>query len=504
MACISRRSFLAGGAAVACLAGQQALTPATARAPNDGSTLRAARRSIDIAGRSANVLGLVDHTGRLGLTLDPGQRFRLDLQNDLDVETIVHWHGQIPPNAQDGVSNTNPMLATGDRRSFDFEPRAGTFWMHSHIPAQEIDLLAAPLIVRSTTDIASDRQEVVLFLHDFSFRSGDEVLAEITSGQAMHHGAVQHGSHATGEFPRRIIGHHSTDPMAIPMPGGMMHGMENMPGMAMDLNDFEFDAYLANDRTLDDPEVTTVERGGRVLLRAVNAASMTAFWIDLGPVRGRLVAVDGEPVAPLEANRFGFAQGQRLDIEVDMPADGSALPILALREGAPQRTGIVLAPPGAEVRRISGVAEAEHPAFSGDTTQEVALRAVQPLPERPVDRTHFVMLGGQMMPYAWTINGQLWGSHTPVAMLSGERVEMTFHNMSMMAHPMHLHGHVFQVVEVNGHRIAGAVRDTVHVPPMGMVTVAFDAGEAAPWMLHCHHMAHMATGMMTELDVRLV
>ena len=113
-----------------------------------------------------------------------------------------------------------------------------------------------------------------------------------------------------------------------------------------------------------------------------------------------------------------------------------------------------------------------------------------------------VMLGGAMSPYSWTINGQLWGKHTPIAVLQGERVEMMFHNMSMMAHPMHLHGHVFQVVDINGTRVAGAVRDTVHVPALGMVTVAFDAGEVAPWMLHCHHMAHMATGMMTELDVR--
>ena len=48
---------------------------------------------------------------------------------------------------------------------------------------------------------------------------------------------------------------------------------------------------------------------------------------------------------------------------------------------------------------------------------------------------------------------------------------------------MHLHGHVFQVVGINGRRIAGARRDTVHVPPMSMVTVALDAGEAARWML---------------------
>ncbi|GHA27501.1 multicopper oxidase [Devosia pacifica] len=505
MAPLSRRSFLASGAAAGIMASLPGTVYAQASTKANAFTLRAVRRTIEVDGRAASVLGLVDGSGRPGLILDPGQRFRVDLTNDLDVETIVHWHGQIPPNAQDGVSNTSPMIPAGGSRSFDFAPRTGTFWMHSHVPAQEVDQLAAPLIVRSAEDLAADRQEVVLFLHDFSFRSGEEVLEEITSGRAMPHGEVQEGSHSMGEFPRRIVGHHESDPMSMPMPNAMSGGMAGMghdSGMEMDLNDFEFDAYLANDRTLDDPEVIAVERGGRVLLRAINAASMTAFWIDLGSVVGRLVAVDGDAVEPMEGTRFGFAQGQRLDIEIDMPADGSVLPVLALREGAPQRTGIVLAPRGAEVRRISSTADAEHPAYSGDMTTELALRALNPLPDRPVDRTHMVMLGGQMSPYVWSLNGQLWGSHTPVAVMSGERVEMMFHNMSMMAHPMHLHGHAFQVVDVNGQRIAGAVRDTVHVPPMGMVTIAFDAGEVAPWMLHCHHMAHMAAGMMSELDVR--
>ena len=134
-------------------------------------------------------------------------------------------------------------------------------------------------------------------------------------------------------------------------------------------------------------------------------------------------------------------------------------------------------------------------------SQELALRSLHPLAERPADRTQMVMLGGAMSPYSWTINGQLWGKHTPIAVLQGERVEMMFHNMSMMAHPMHLHGHAFQVVGIGMDRIAGAVRDTVHVPPMGMVTVAVDAGEVARWMLHCHHMPHLSTGMMTEFAV---
>jgi FtsP/CotA-like multicopper oxidase with cupredoxin domain len=282
---------------------------------------------------------------------------------------------------------------------------------------------------------------------------------------------------------------------------GGMAGMAGMGGMAMDLNDYAFDAYLANDRTLADPEVVSVGKAGRVLIRIINASAATVFWIDTGELPGRLVAVDGEPVAPLSGTRFGIAMAQRLDIEVDVPVGGGAFPILALREGARERTGIILATPGAAVAQVAELSDADHPAFSADLSQEAALRSLAPLAERPADRTETLMLGGSMMPYVWTINGQTWSSHIPVAAKSGERVEISFHNMSMMAHPMHLHGHAFQVVDVNGQRIAGALRDTLHVPPMAMITVAVDAGEAARWMLHCHHMAHLATGMMTEFAV---
>lgn len=151
--------------------------------------------------------------------------------------------------------------------------------------------------------------------------------------------------------------------------------------------------------------------------------------------------------------------------------------------------------------RLSRLSEADHPAVSGDMTLELALRAATPLPERPLDNGQMVMLMGAMQPYLWTINGRTWDNRIPVAARSGERVELMFHNMSMMAHPMHLHGHVFQVVGINGTRFSGAKRDTVLVPPMANVTIAFDAGEAAPWMLHCHQMGHLAAGMMTELAV---
>ena len=487
---LSRRGFLAATAAMAA----STTLPGLAFGQPAPLSLTATTRVLEINGRAATVYGLANAAGGQGLVLDPGQRFRVDLTNNLDVETIIHWHGQIPPNVQDGVPNLPmPLLKTGERRSFDFAPNPGTHWMHSHVPVQEMSLLAAPLIVRSAEDVAADRQEVVMFLHDFSFRPADEVLAEITGGMAGHDMA------AMGEpAPTKSDAMAGMEMSGMDM-SGEMAGMA-MGGMAMDLNDYNFDAYLANDRTLSDPEVIAVEAGGRIRLRVVNAAAATVFWIDTGAAPARLVAVDGHAIVPLPGTRFGLAMAQRLDIEIDLPGAG-AFPVLALREGARERTGIILASSGAEVQRIDGMAEADAPAFDTDMAQELRLQAANPLAARKVDRAQMIMLAGAMQPYVWTIDGQTWDTHVPVSAVSGQRVELTFHNMSMMAHPMHLHGHVFQVVNINGRAVNGALRDTIYVPPMAQVTVALDAGEAARWMLHCHHMPHLSTGMMTEFAV---
>lgn len=492
MTTFSRRGFLAASAAM--LAASHFPIRAYGQ---DAAAIRlaATSRTLDIDNRPATVFGLTGPNGQ-GLLLDPGERFRVDLTNDLAESTIIHWHGQIPPNAQDGVPDMpQPLLQPGETRSFDFAPQPGTHWMHSHVPIQEMRLLAAPLIVRRAEDLSADRQEVVLFLHDFAFKTPEEVLEEITSASADGHGAAAMSGAMQG------MNHGGMPGMNQGEAGGMGSMAMDMGNMAMDLNDYDWDAYLANDRTLSDPDVVQVERGGRVRLRVINAAAATVFWIDTGEAQARLVAVDGHEVQPVAGSRFGLAMGQRLDLEIDLPNETRAWPILALREGERERTGIILAPAGATIDRIDALSATDAPAFDTDLSQESRLVAVDTLAARPVDRSHMIMLGGSMQPYVWTINEATWGKHRPIAATSGDRVELMFHNMSMMGHPMHLHGHAFQVVGINRRRFEGARRDTVYIPPMSMVTVALDAGEAASWMLHCHHMPHLATGMMTELRI---
>jgi FtsP/CotA-like multicopper oxidase with cupredoxin domain len=280
------------------------------------------------------------------------------------------------------------------------------------------------------------------------------------------------------------------------MGSGSMGAMNMGAGMAMDLNDIDYDAFLANDRTLADPEVIRTEPGGRVRLRLINAASSTQFWIDLGALTGTVIAADGHSVRPVRGTRLPLAMAQRLDVLIDLPGNG-AYPIFAQVEGKRARTGIVLATSGAPVsRRAAGAGENAPPV---DLSLERRLQAVTPLAPRAPDVTHRVILAGAMAPYAWSLNGEYWPNVAPLMITTGQRVAIEMLNNTMMAHPMHLHGHAFQVVAINGAPLAGAVRDTVLVPPRGSVTIAFDADNPGRWAFHCHNLHHMMTGMMTEV-----
>src|ERR1700681_3264576 len=482
---LSRRQILASGGAIA---GTLPLLtkerPAAAPEPRNAALrLTAGTRTLAVNGKPARVFGLIGPNGNPGITLSPGERFHVDLVNEADTSTIVHWHGQLPPWRQDGFPwPQTPPIPAGDSRSYDYAPIPGTYWMHSHQDMQEQSLMTAPLIVRSAEDVRADRQEVVLMLHDFSFQTPDELLAGLTKSN---------GSQSA--MPKSGMGNNmNMDSGSM----GAMNAMNMAPGMAMDLNDVDYDAFLANDRTLADPKVIRTEPDGRVLLRLINAASSSQFWIDLGALSGTVIAVDGHPVRPVRGSRLPLAMAQRLDVLIDLPGNGS-YPILAQVEGKRARTGIVLATSGAPVSRLA--AEAGENAPPVDLSLERRLEAVTPLAPRAPDVTHRVILAGAMAPYTWSMNGEHWPNVTPLMIAPGQRVAIEMLNHTMMPHPMHLHGHAFQVVAINGAPLAGAVRDTVLVPPMGSVTIAFDADNPGRWAFHCHNLYHMMTGMMTEV-----
>jgi FtsP/CotA-like multicopper oxidase with cupredoxin domain len=486
----SRRRLLSGALAVGVLPSLPGRVRAASATPK---RLVAGTRVLEVNGRPAKVFALTGPDARPGLRLAPGERFRVDLVNQTGTQTIVHWHGQLPPWMQDGFPwPQSPPIADGAVEAYDYAPIPGTYWMHSHHGLQEQSLLTAPLIVHDAAELREGRQDVVLMLHDFTFRPPDEVLAELIGASVA---AARELMAKAEEAPGREGGGNA--------PGAAMAGMApgtagmNMPGshaMHMDLNDVQYDAFLANDRTLADPEVVRVEPAGRLRLRIINGASASRFWIEFGELVGRVVATDGHDVHPVAGSRFPIAMAQRLDILIDLPRSG-AFPILAQLEGERRQTGIVLATAGARIAQIGDSAQPTPPV---DNSLEAKLVTVEPLPSRSADIVRTIALNGSMKPYAWSMNGEYWPQVTPLMLAKGQRVEIDLVNHSMMAHPMHLHGHTFQVIEIDGRPIQGAVRDTVLVTPMGRVRVAFDADNPGRWAFHCHNLYHMITGMLTE------
>ena len=519
--------------------------------------LTVAPRTLEVKGRAAKVYGLTGPSGRPGLFADEGDRFAGAVLNATPDPLIMHWHGQVfAPQDQDRSRPDGGETAPGAADLHDFLLTPGTHWMHSHQMTEQ-QLLAAPMITRERN--AGDVTDVVVMLHDFAFRSPAEILSEL-GGSSVHgghgapaagddhaaHGAAPSDPHAGHGAPAASDDHAAhgaapADPHAGhapapapqdhsahgggPMPGmpGMqgMSGMQGMPGMPgmpgmmngagpgmamgnppggmmIHANDVAYDAHLANDRTLDDPEVVRCERGARLRLRIVNGATATAYFIDTGGLVAHCVAVDGSPCLPFPGTAFPLAQGQRIDLVVTVPLQGGAFPILAQVEADRARTGIVLATPGADVPRIAAVAE--RPAPHTDLSLDLALAPALPRAMRPADRRFHLMLGEEP-GYRFTINGAVHGEHRPLEARVGERIEIMFMNPTMMMHPMHLHGHHFQVIGTRGGRFAGPVRDTVIVPPHTPVLVSVDLDKPGAWFLHCHHLYHMATGMMTELRV---
>jgi FtsP/CotA-like multicopper oxidase with cupredoxin domain len=452
-----------------------------ARAETTGQTptiLRLERRTIEVNGKAASVFGIKQPDGRFGINTEIGKSFYVRVENHIQDPSLIHWHGLKPPWQQDGVPElSGTAIPPGGTAEYDFPlPFGGTFWMHSHYGLQEQLLMSAPLIIHDASDKA-DQQEVVIMLADFSFTPPEQILEQLRKG-----GHLAHMHHMDTPADEMEAVHHE---MPLVESGGHV-------------NDVKYDAFLANDRTLADPQVVTVEQGGLVLLRVINGSAMSNFHIDLGDLDADLIAVDGCPVVPVRSRILPITTAQRLDIRLTVPQSAAAYPILAKPEGERQQTGIILRAGQGQISRISESAEAASPPLM--LGLESSLRAAAPLKPRAADRSYTLNLTGSMEGYRWSINDVAWAPEVPpLSIVNGERVELFLVNRTKMAHPVHLLGHPFQVVAIGESRFAGAVRDTVLVPPKTTVTVAFDADNPGWWPLHCHLLYHQHAGMFTTL-----
>jgi FtsP/CotA-like multicopper oxidase with cupredoxin domain len=448
---------------------------------------------ITVLGRTVKVTTIDQSEGVQGYSPEMSDGFHVELVNQLPVPTSIHWHGLILPNLMDGVPYlTQEPLPPGGSYRYDFSlKQSGTYWMHSHYGLQEQQLTSAPLIIRTPAQSQLADAEYTVMLTDFSFTSPQDILKSLTANMGGMHGKSDQIAKSMSN-PKDSLIVQQWDSASQ----RLVSRQVNNPAPDIDV---KYDALLANRRTLDDPDVFAVKPAQRVLLRLIAASAATNFFIDTGDLDAAIIATDGENVKPLKGNFFQLAVAQRLDLLVTIPATGGLFPILALGEGSTLQTGFLLATPGAEMPNPALGIRGKRMMGGLDNTQEIRLEAEDSLPDKPAQRSLLSVLGGNMMSYVWTINGAAYPNRNSLNVKEGERVELVNRNETGMAHPMHLHGHVFQVTEIDGQKISGAKRDTILVPPKSTIKIIFEADNPGVWAYHCHILYHLAAGMFTVL-----
>ena len=445
--------------------------------------LSAAPATLDLGGPRVRTWAYGDSVPGPLLRATAGDRLQVVVDNALPDTTSVHWHGVALRNDMDGVPGmTQEPIGGSGRFTYDFTvPDPGTYFYHPHTGVQLDRGLYGVLVVDEPGEAGDYDAEWVVVLDDWvdgTGQSPDDVLAGLRQGG---------GSGMGGMGGMGGMDHGSMGGMGM---GGMSEGAQSpLLGGA---GDVVYPHYLINGRVPAAPVTLQGKPGQRVRIRLVNAGSDTAFRVALGGHRLTLTHSDGFPVVPVVTDALLIGMGERYDVLVTL-GDG-AFPLVASAEG---KTGQGLA----VVRTAAGPAAAADSA-PVELTRTVLLGSdlrVAPevqLRRRGVDRTHDLVLGGSMAGYRWTINGKTFDEADPLEVRQGERVRLRLHNMTMMFHPMHVHGHTF------GLRATGVRKDTVIVRPMQSIEVDLDADNPGQWATHCHNIYHAEAGMMTTLSYR--
>ncbi len=607
MTSITRRGLLrhaglgAGAAMVPWLpAWAQPVSPGLPTVSGDDITLTVDHVMMTIDGRAQHGIGLNGTVPGPLVRLREGQRARLTVDNRLDEETSIHWHGLLVPFQMDGVPGISfPGIPARSRFTYDFPVRqAGTYWYHSHSGLQEQMGHYGPIVIdpAGADPIAADREHVIV-LSDHSPLHPHAIFRrlKLQGGYFNYQKQTLAGLIAGRDQPERerlAWGAMRMDPTDVSDVTGSTY------------------TYLVNGHGPSDNWTALFAMGERVRLRLVNASAMTIFDVRIPGLAMTVVAADGLPVRPVTVDELQIAVAETYDVIVE-PAAPVAHTLVAEawdRSGmaratlAPRANMVAPVPPlrrrplatmkdmgmgdmagmdhgamagmdhggmvGMDHGGMAGAAEAcppEHAAMGHCTPGETRGAAapaggghggamhhdmrdfanapglprtpvVQTVAPMPVDRTgeppqgladagHRVLvyrdlvalernpdvrapsreltihLTGNMERYMWAFDGVKLNAVTaPIPFRQGERVRVTLVNDTMMAHPIHLHGHYFELV--TGHGDHGPRKHTVNVAPGGTVTFDLTADAPGDWAFHCHLLYHMHAGMMQVVTVR--
>ncbi len=407
-----------------------------------------------------------------------GETAKITLKNELPEPVSIHWHGYPVPNAMDGVPGvTQNAVQPGESFTYEFQATVpGTYWYHSHQDsANQVDRgLYGALIVEPKDGPKVDRDYTLVL---------DEWMS---TGMNMSGGSMSESN-----MP-------GMDNM-----GNMDHSqMMNMDNGGHNMN--MYDLFTINGKSGSLVDKLPVKEGEKVRIRLINAGFLT-HQIHLHGHEFKITAVDGQPLnnpGVLKDNVVAIAPGERYDIEFEANNPGQWF--------------IEAHGDKEAVKGMKAIIAYEGSAEGSDQPNEMAQLAA-------VDLSRYGQAGNMNLTLdqkytleytmilntetkngetVYTINGKTFPDTEPLQVKKGDTVKVRLVNNSKTDdHPMHLHGHFFQVLSKNGKPLAGTpvIKDTLNLKPGEEYVVAFQADNEGNWMFHCHDLHHASAGMVTEV-----
>ncbi|MBZ5660635.1 MAG: multicopper oxidase domain-containing protein [Acidobacteriia bacterium] len=477
-AIVNRRDFVKFGGVAAIELGAARLLMSQAQpampgmqasaAPQETSkadiTLRIAPVTVELT--PTRILSTIGYNGTSPgpiLRMQEGKQVTVDVFNDTDTPELVHWHGLFIPSEVDGVEEeATPFIPPRGRIRYQFTPRpAGTRWYHSHVMAGA-DLHRGTytgqfgfLIIESASNPGAYDKEVFLALREWEpFFNPEEDDDDDAS--------------ASGPQPERPAKFDTN-------PSGLEVG---------------YQMFSINGKSLGAGEPIRVKQGDRVMMHLLNASASMNRSVALPGHHFRIVSLDGNPVpTPKTVDVIDIGPGERVGAIIEMNQPGVWILGVTTDDVRNGGMGIVI-----EYENQHKQPQWVAPAKSAWDYMVFGGNAAQPAPDQTIDMIFQKVPSGAGLFNSWTVNGKEYPHDREFVLKQGARHRLVFRNRSEDAHPLHMHRHSFELVEINGKASSGVMKDTVVVPGYGRATVDLIADQPGLTLFHCHIQQHMDYG----------
>ena len=515
---------------------------------------------VAVAGRRGHAFAVNGSIPGPLVRLKEGEPVTLRVANRLAEDTSIHWHGLLVPFQFDGVPGVSfPGIKPGETFVYEMPAlrQAGTYWWHSHSGLQEQAGHYGPLIVdpAGPDPVEADR-DYVLMLSEFTPLHPHTIMAKLKKGEEYFN---RQKTSWTDEYPlsgadRRMWagmrmmptdiadvtgstytylanGHAPSDGLEYLFKPGERVRLRVINGSAMSffnvripgvrMTVVQADGKNVRPVEVDEFQIGTAETYDIVVEPTGEAHTIVAEAMDRsGMAVATLASRPGAraPVPPLRdpvlLTMKDMGHGSMDHSGMDHAAMGHDMPMGEMDHGAMNMRDTSTLPadvkvgPGLDMVSAEPIDRMGDPGLGLDKIGHKVLTyndlsALEPNDDpRSPSRSMEIHLTGNMERYMWSFDGKKFNAvaDQPIRFAFNERVRVKLVNDTMMAHPIHLHGHFFELVN-GADRMHQPQKHTVIVQPGGSATFDLTADEVGDWAFHCHLLYHMHAGMFQVVTV---